>query len=260
MPFAPVNGATLYYELAGAGEAVVFIHGFSLDARLWDDQFEVFTHRYRVLRYDLRGFGRSSLPATEYAHTDDLAALMQQADMASAHVIGLSMGGGVAVDFTLAYPECVRSLVLVDAAISGFPYTADWGNPGATARGSGVEAGKTVWLNGVLFEAIRALPEPWARVRQMVADYSGHHWLHRSTERRPAHEAFSQLERLSMPALALVGERDLPDFHAIAEAVAQRAPNARRVVLPGRGHMPNMEAPEVFNGTVLDFLTAIPRG
>ncbi len=254
MAQANIHGGALDYEVAGAGEAVVFIHGFSLDARMWDDQFEFFAQHFRVLRCDLRGFGRSSLPTTEYAHTDDLDALLAHVGIEAAHIVGLSMGGGVAADFALAYPERVRSLVLVDAAIGGFTYTADWGNPSRAARAEGAEAGRAAWLHDALFDPIRALPGPWARMQQMVADYSGFHWVNRSTERRPEREPFTQLERIAAPTLALVGEHDLPDFHAIAEAIAQRAPNARKVVLKGAGHMVNMEAPEVFNSTVLEFL------
>jgi pimeloyl-ACP methyl ester carboxylesterase len=257
MPFASVNGATVSYDIAGEGAPVVFLHGFSLDARMWDEQSEPFARHYRVLRYDLRGFGRSSVPAGPYAHTDDLDALMQHVGIEAAHIIGLSMGGGVAVDFALAYPRRVRSLITVDAAIGGFPFTADWGDPGRIARAQGVEAGKAAWLNSVIFEATRACPQPWARVQQMVADYSGFHWLNRSTERRPDQEAFAQLERITAPTLALVGERDLPDFHAIAEAIAQRVPNARKVRLPDLGHMVNMEGPVMFNQVVLDFVQRI---
>lgn len=254
MALANIHGGALYYEVAGAGAGVVFIHGFSLDARMWDDQFEFFTQRYRGLRADLRGFGRSSLPTTEYAHSDDLDALMAHVGIEAAHIVGLSMGGGVAADFALAHPERVRSLVLVDAAIGGFAWSTDWGDPSRAARAEGAEAGKAVWLNDALFDPIRALPGPWARLRQMVADYSGFHWLNRSTERRPEREPFTQLARIAVPTLALVGEHDLRDFHAIAEAVAQRAPNARKVVLKGVGHMVNMETPEQFNTIVLEFL------
>ncbi|MGQ0604196.1 MAG: alpha/beta fold hydrolase [Anaerolineales bacterium] len=254
MPHAKLDDATLYYETVGEGPPLVLIHGFALDARMWDDQVAPFAERHRLLRYDLRGFGRSSPPTAEYAHTDDLAALMHHLGLDSAHVIGLSMGGGVAADFALAYPERVRSLVLVDAALGGFPWSVDWGHISRAARADGVAAGQAAFLNDGLFEAIRALPAPWARLQQIVNDYSGFHWLNPSTERRPTHEPFTQLERLTAPILVLVGERDLPDFRRIADAIAQRAPNARNVVLPSLGHMPNMEAPERFNPLVMEFL------
>jgi pimeloyl-ACP methyl ester carboxylesterase len=256
MPHAKLDDATLYYEIAGAGPPVVLIHGFALDARMWDDQFEPFAERHRVLRYDLRGFGRSSPPTTPYAHTDDLAALMQHVGFEAAHVIGLSMGGGVAVDFALAYPERVCSLAAVDAAIGGFAWEIDWGHISRAARAGGVAAGHTAFLSDPMFDVIRALPAPWARLQQIVADYSGYHWLNTNTERRPEREPFTQLERLSLPVLALVGERDLPDFRAITDAIAERVPHARKAVLPGLGHMCNMEGPGMFNRIVLEFLNS----
>ena len=87
--FADVNGTRLYYELAGAGHPLVLIHGFTLDTRMWDDQFAVFAQEYQMLRYDLRGFGKSALPTGgSYAHTDDLKALLDSLHIAHASFLG----------------------------------------------------------------------------------------------------------------------------------------------------------------------------
>jgi pimeloyl-ACP methyl ester carboxylesterase len=119
--FAELNGTRLYYEVAGSGAALAFVHGFSLDTRMWDDQFEAFAERYRVVRYDARGFGKSALPGSEkYMHAADLKALLEQLGIDRASVVGLSMGGGIAIDFALTYPEATRALVLVDSTLGGF--------------------------------------------------------------------------------------------------------------------------------------------
>ncbi len=257
---AEINRARLYYELAGAeaDEPVVFIHGFSLDSRMWDDQFEVFAKRYRVLRYDVRGFGRSSLPTTEpYSQVDDLLALLNHFQLTRAHIIGLSMGGGLALDFALTHPAATRSLTLVDAALGGFAWSKDWGTPGALARSAGVEAAKRAWLTGELFAPANEQPAVAARLEAMVRDYSGYHWLNQDPGRWADLPAERPLEQVRAPTLILVGERDVPDFHRIAETIAARAPNARQVTLPGVGHMCNMEAPQAFNEVVLNFLAAI---
>lgn len=103
--FAEVNGTRLYYEIAGSGDPLLLIHGSTLDTRMWDDQFETFAQHYTVVRYDVRGFGKSALPAGEsYARPDDLKGLLDYLDIAHASVLGLSMGGGIAIDFVLAYP------------------------------------------------------------------------------------------------------------------------------------------------------------
>src|SRR6266566_308505 len=120
-----INGAHLYYEQAGSpgspGHPLVLIHGFTLDTRMWDDQFAVFTRHYQVIRYDMRGFGRSDLPAEEpFTAVDDLRALLDTLGVSRACVLGLSLGGSVAIDFALAYPDRTSALVLVDPALRGW--------------------------------------------------------------------------------------------------------------------------------------------
>jgi len=118
---AKVNGTQLYYEVAGQGPPLVLMHGFLLDTRMWDDQFATFAQQYRVLRYDARGFGKSALPTEElYLHADDLKALLKYLELPQAHLVGLSMGGGIATDFAILYPELVRTLTVADPLPNGY--------------------------------------------------------------------------------------------------------------------------------------------
>ena len=113
--FATINGTRLYFEIAGSGQPLVLIHGFTLDLRMWDDQFERLTREFQVIRYDMRGFGQSAPPTGErYAHADDLRDLLDHLRVDKAHLVGLSKGGAIALDFTLAYPRRVNKLVLID--------------------------------------------------------------------------------------------------------------------------------------------------
>src|SRR2546423_13431038 len=125
--FADVSGTRLYYELAGAGPPLVLIHGFSLDSRLWDEQFAAFARRHLVLRYDLRGFGRSAPPRGErYAHTHDLRALLEHLGVGPGVLLGLSLGGRVAIDFALEHPDLTRALIPVDAMLGGHRWSEAW--------------------------------------------------------------------------------------------------------------------------------------
>lgn len=256
--FADVNGTRLYYEMAGSGDPLVLIHGHTLDIRMWDDQFEPLARHYRVIRYDMRGYGKSALPTAEsYAPADDLMALLHHLGLKYAHILGLSRGGGVAIDFALTYPEATDTLIVVDTALRGFQWETfgtSLSQVQSAGRTSGIEAARQRWLDDALFAPALENPRVATRLKQMVADYSGWHWINNDTIRLLDPPSIQQLDRISIPTLIIVGERDLPDFHTIAETLHQRIPNASKVVMPGVGHMSNMEDPERFNEIVLGFL------
>lgn len=252
--FAALEGGQVYYEAAGAGQAVIFIHGLSLNMRMWDDQFEFFAGHYRVIRFDLRGFGRSPAPAAAYARVDDIRGLLELCGAGRGHVIGLSLGGGIAIDFALTYPERTQSLVAVDSALGGFPYATNFN---LRAREDGLAAAKERWLTHALFKPANRDPAVAARLRQMVADWSGWEWLNHDPGRIPDPLPYYRLKEIQAPTLAILGEYDLPDFHAIADRLVADLPRARKTVLPGVGHMSNMEAPGAFNAAVLDFLGSV---
>jgi pimeloyl-ACP methyl ester carboxylesterase len=255
--FAEVNDTRLYYEIAGSGSPLVLIHGITLDTRMWDDQFDTFAEQYKVLRYDVRGFGRSDEPPrTPYAHTDDLRALLAFLDIDHAFVTGLSMGGGIAIDYALAYPEATDALILVDSVLGGYQWTEGIPTEAARARarGVGIAAAKATWLGGPLFAPARENPAVANRLAQMVETYSGWHWVNDNPLRRPDVLAVERLDRIRVPTLIVLGERDTLDLHRIAEILEQRIPGAVRIVLPGVGHMSNMEDPTGFNTAVMDFL------
>jgi pimeloyl-ACP methyl ester carboxylesterase len=261
--FADVNGTRLYYELAGVGHPLILIHGFSLDTRMWDDQFEVFAQGYQVLRYDLRGFGKSAVPTdVPYTHPADLHALLTHLGIAHAYIVGLSLGGAVAVDFAVTYPDATDALIAVDAALSG-GYA--WGeafeaeermaralrNPAPQA---GLQTAKTLWLQHPLFAPVHEQPAVAARLAAMVADYSGWHLLTHDLVQVLEPPAIHRLGTITAPTLVIVGERDVVDFQRIADILARGIPGAKKVVIPGVGHMANMEDPAQFNALVLAFL------
>jgi pimeloyl-ACP methyl ester carboxylesterase len=238
---------------------VVFVHGFSLDRRMWDDQIEDFARRYRVIRYDVRGYGRSAVPGSEgYYHADDLVGLVDYLGIEKAHIVGLSLGAAIAAEFVLAYTERASSLVAVDPVIWGYRWSPEYGaSLGAlwqAGRESGVQAATALWLRHPMFAPALERPEVAERLLRIINDYSGWHWTHDDPGLLPERRAFDRLEEISVPTLTMVGERDMPDFHVITDALKERIPRARKIVLPRAGHMSNMEAPGEFNAAVLSFL------
>jgi 3-oxoadipate enol-lactonase len=208
----------------------------------------------------MRGFGKSALPAAEaYSHIDDLKALLDRLDVSHACLVGLSKGGAVALDFALTDPQRTRALVLIDTVLGGFPWSPEanardelvW----RRAREGGIRAAKESWLTHPLFAPALRQPAVATRLQQIVNEYSGWHFVNANPERGLEPPAAQRLGELRMPVLAIVGEHDLPDFRRVTELVCQQLPQAHKLVVPGVGHMANMEAPEQVTEVVRAFLT-----
>lgn len=245
------NNGQIYYEVTGFGEPIVFVHGFTLDHTMWQPQIDFFSKDYQVITYDARGFGRSSLPTSPYDHTEDLQALLEHLHIEHAHIVGLSMGGRIATNFTLAYPEMVRSLTLMDSALDGYKSEVDWN---VHAKEHGLEQAKENWLNHELFAVTQKRPEVVRALRGIVEDYSGWHWLNHDPQRSARIRARNQLHEVAKPTLIMVGEGDLTYFHNISNVLAAEIPNAQKVVVPSAGHMVNMEAPDEVNRLLASFI------
>jgi len=258
---AEVNGIRLAYEIDGAGPPVVLVHGLTLDLRMWDDQFDALVAAgYRVVRYDLRGFGRSSDPreGEPYTHAADLRGLMTELSLSKAAIVGLSLGGWVTLEFALTSPEVVDRLVLVDPFVGRYPFPQRWNRNLAevirVARQHGLRQAKDLWMADPIFERSREIPEVAARLRQMIDDFGGWQFLHDNPHEVLDPPAIERLGDVAVPTLVVVGERDLPDFQGMAKLLATEIPSVELVVLPGAGHMSNMDAPGAFNETLLAFL------
>jgi pimeloyl-ACP methyl ester carboxylesterase len=250
--------AALYFEETGAGVPVVFLHGFGLDLRMWDEQVDALAGRRRVIRYDLRGFGRSTPGTQPYRHADDLRAVLDHLVIDRAFLIGLSLGGGAIVNAAVMYPERVLGLVAVDPSLGGFTWsTAQMSamkNIQARAGDAGIEAARARWLSLPIFRTLASNPAADARFRAIVGDYSGWHWQNTDRGLPLTPPAIDRLQEIAAPTLVLVGERDTQDFQQIATTLERGIPNARKIILPGVGHMANMEAPDVFNAAIIAFL------
>jgi len=263
--FAEVNGTRLAYQESGAGDPIVLIHGFTLDHRMWDDQVQELERFGRVIRYDMRGHGQSDQPGSEpYTAAGDLKALLEYLKVKRAVVIALSLGGGVALEFAQAYPEMTRALVLIDATVGGWTWSAEWssetGHVWALGRETGVEAAREAWLAHSLFVPAMGQPGVAARLRTMVTDYSGFHFTHDDPQTWPDPPALMRLGEIRCPTLVIVGERDVPDFRAIADALGERISGAEKVVIPEAGHMATMEAPPRVNEAIERFLSKVRHG
>jgi 3-oxoadipate enol-lactonase len=260
--FAPVGGTRLFYELKGTGPVVVLIHGGQLDSRMWDEQFTVLAQHFRVIRYDVRGYGGSFLPDLLYSDADDLAGLLDYLKVPKAHIVGLSLGGRIAVDLAVAHPARVSSLTLAGAGLSGFEPP----NGGETdlrmwniikaARDDGPDAATELWLKDPFMAPAMEQARLAPRLRK-VSRENAHCWLDNPIlQRSPKPPAATRLGEIKVPTLLLIGDRDVPQIKATGAALEHGISGSKKVVIEGAGHMVNMEKPEEFNAAVLSFLRA----
>jgi pimeloyl-ACP methyl ester carboxylesterase len=260
--FAPVDGTHLYYEISGSGPVVTFLHGRGANHRMWDDQVPPLAERYTVLSLDMRGFGQSPPGENGYSYPEDLAQVLDHLGIDRIVPVGLSLGGGVAVNFAVLYPQRTRALVAVDSSLGGYAWSREFGEMMGrgqrVAQEQGAKAANQILLDAPIMDGLRRRPEAFARMLEIMRDYSGWHWLHEDRGRPLTPPAIERLTSIRVPTLVIVGEHDMPDFHAIADTLAQRIPGARKVLMAAVGHCVNMEAPEEFNRTLLDFLDHVP--
>jgi pimeloyl-ACP methyl ester carboxylesterase len=258
--FAPIGGTRLFYEVKGTGQPVVLIHGGQLDCRMWDDQFAVFARQFRVIRYDVRGFGGSFRPDALYSDAEDLAGLLDYLKVSKAHVVGLSLGGRIAIDFAVSHPARVSSLTLAGPGLAGYepPDGTEtdlrmW-NIIKAVRDEGPEKATALWLK----DPFMAPAMEQARLvsgLERIARENAHCWLENPVlQRSPKPLAATRLGEIKVPTLLIIGDRDVPQAKATVETLEKGIDGSKKVAIKDAGHMVNMEKPELFNEAVLSFL------
>lgn len=268
--FVNVNGARLWYEETGVsgGHAVTFVHAGVCDHRQWDSQMEDFGKRYRLIRFDMRGFGQSELPAGPASLSDDIRGLLDALGVERTAVIGCSMGGSASIDFTLSHPDRVAALVTVCAGISGEQPEIGPGEGEMIAEIEAADAaGDAERLNAaelrLWVDGPRRTPEQVdATVRKLMAEMNGNNirrgseWEH--VQPQPLDPpAVGRLGEIRAPTLVIVGSDDTYNSRQNADKLASGISGARKEVMEGLTHVPNMERPDDFNTIVLDFLEPI---
>lgn len=254
---AEVNGTRLYYERAGSGPAVILLHGGNLDSRMWDDQMPALVNSFSVIRYDIRPYGRSAQTEKGFSSVEDLRALMDHLNVKTASLVGLSLGGRIAIDFALTYPGRADKLVLMGPGLTGYALNVNDERlkPILTKALEGdAEGAMDLWLQHPMMAPAMSRPKVAARIREIVKD-NLQVWRRLPVgEQVPAPPAVERLGDITSPTLIMVGERDVPDIQAIVKLLQRDVKGARTEVIPGAAHMPNMEDPERVNRLLLAFL------
>lgn len=259
------------WDAIGAGEPLVLVHAGVADRRMWDPQWTALSAVFRVIRYDARGFGETLPPTGPWSHHSDLGALLGELGIERAHVVGASMGAGIAVELALGRPDVVLSLILVapGGALLGQPpdvLRSLWREEGeALDRGdldAAVEINLRAWVDGptrstdAVDPAIRAFV---GRMQRRAFELST--WDNDAApegELEPS--AAERLGELRIPVLTLVGLADWPPIVDVAERIGREVPGARVVRWPGIAHLPSLERPTEFERLVREFVLAARTG
>lgn len=265
--FVRIDNAKIYYETAGEGMPLVMIHAGVADSRQWNNEFEYFSQSNQVIRYDMRGYGKSEPAEGEFSHMRDLVSLL---DALGVHeplvMMGCSMGGGLAMDFALTYPSRVKGLIMVDSGPSGLKLDVPASSKYADAE-KAFEAGDLdlvaeietqIWFDG----AGRTSEQVNQEMRKLLYEMNRlalSYEVRQLGKRLPNTEtpAAERLQDLDIPVLIIVGSHDTPYTLAAANYMEEKIKSARKVTIEDAAHMPNMDQPEEFRRIVRDFLESL---
>lgn len=262
MPQAVCNGIQISYddtEFGSSKRPLVFLHGHGFDRSMWDYQRQALRGSNRIITYDLRGHGRSEKPATGYGLEDeikDLGDLLDVVKAPKAHLIGLSRGGRVALGFAATHPGRVASIITMGAGYDMVRHAPDFAEQNAqivaTLKAEGLRAAKAYRMGLPIFAPAVAKEEVSVRMDHLTLSYTGAHWLDENPPTDPS--LVDMVSAITAPALIMVGDQDLPGFQACADELAEKIPGAEKRIVPGVGHMMNLEAPEIITEAVGSFV------
>jgi 3-oxoadipate enol-lactonase len=259
------NGTTLYARVDGEDgrPAVVLLNSLATDIAMWAPQVDAFAARYRVLRFDARGHGRSAAPSPPYALdmlVDDLFAVMAHHRVRRPHLVGVSLGGVIAAAAALRDPDSLASVAVCDSRVEVPPeFAGAIDDRNRLVREHGIEAVVEPFIERWFTPATLAdAPATVAEVRRMirattVAGFIG------CAEALKAARILDRLGAIRVPSLFLVGDRDAAVPTAVMRDQQRRVPGAHYAEIPAAGHLSNLERPSAFNAAILDFIQSTDR-
>ncbi|PTN10119.1 alpha/beta fold hydrolase [Mangrovibacterium marinum] len=259
----PVENGTIYYQEAGSGEPLIFIHGHSFDHSEWEPQFPVFAKHFRTIVYDCRGYGRSSMPDENqpFRHVDDLITLMDSLHLEKAHLVGLSMGGFIVTDMLALHQDRILTATAASGDIFPVPGPSEpWTAEGiarrrdeiAALKANGILQQKWDWLAGLMSKGGSNLENIRRPVWDMIYRWSQWQPLHIEPRLVLGNDAVAILksEKIDVPVMVLTGEVDYKGPRKLNECI----PSAIQKIVPDAGHVSNLENPKAFNQLVMDFI------
>ena len=274
MPTFSSDGVDIHYQVSGQGYPLVWSHEFAGDIDSWEPQVNFFSRRYQVITYCHRGYPPSGVPDDPAAYSqghqvEDLFRLLQHLGIQQAYISGLSMGGTVAISFAIAHPEMCRALIVASAGAGSDSrdreqMVASWQALSDSMLAEGMEKFADGYARGPeRVQFLRKDPVGWAKFHAGLAAHSalGSALTFRGVQmKRPTiYELENHLRRIKVPTLVVIGDEDTPCVEP-AIFMKRSIPACGLAVFPQSGHTINLEEPDLYNRTVLDFLATVEAG
>jgi pimeloyl-ACP methyl ester carboxylesterase len=275
MAFATTDdGVKLYFEEAGTGQALVFVHEFAGDWRSWEPQMRFFSRHFRCITFSARGYLPSDVPADPASYSQaravqDIVTLLDHLGIAQAHVVGLSMGGFASLHMGIHHAQRVLSLVIAGCGYGAEPdqravFQAEADAAAAMFHQAGpIEAARKYTMGPTRVQFQNKDPRGWAEFAAQMAEHdpvgSANTLLGVQKMRPSLWDLVEQMKSIHVPALIITGDEDDPCLEP-ALLMKRHIPSASLVVLPRAGHTNNLEDPDAFNRHLMDFYLAVLSG
>ncbi len=266
--YIEVDDGKIYYEEAGEGETLLLGHAGFVDSGMWDGQWGAFAEQYHVIRYDMRGFGKSSVAEKPLSRRAELGAVLDHLKVEKAHLLGCSMSGTTVIDYTLEHPERVMSLIAVSANPSGFEMQ---GEPPpefmqmiqAAQKGDLETVNELqirLWIDGSSRkpkQVDRMVRERAMGMNKIAVENGTFMKADMQANDMLTPPAIDRLDSIKVPTLLIAGALDNSELVRAADVMQKGIKGAQKVIMADTTHVPNMEKPNEFNQIVLDFLSKV---
>lgn len=268
--YVDIDQTRLYYETAGSGIPLLLVHAGVADCEQWDNEFLGFSQHFQVIRYDMRGYGKSDPVSGPFSHLSDLERVIAELDLAPPLILmGCSLGGVLSMDYALEHPDMIRALIMIGPGSCGFELdncTQELFSEAKQAFEEGdlnrlAEIETQMWFDCIhaepdqvdqsmrafLYEMNRSVLAREAQVADQIPDEKGK-------------ESLTKMAQASFPVLIVVGSKDLPYMHAAADFLTDSIRSARKEIIDDAAHLPNLDQPHVFQEVVGNFLDEVTSG
>ncbi len=264
-PAIQLDDVELYYREVGNGTPVILLHGLTLSGLMWTPQIVELSKNFRVIIPDLRGHGKSSVPDHGYSfhnYAIDIKNLFDYINLQKAHIIGLSLGGAIATEFSVAFPESVLSAIIISSMPPYFEPDDIWVQTLSNFRKVRDEFGlnyavENALLKEPIFGKINIGINDWMNLKKAINQFAGKPMDSDFSGQKDSVRIFQSLPALDIPFLIMTGENDYKTFIEASESLSEAMPNSKRVIIKDSGHLCTMEKPKEVNSEILNFLETV---